>query len=692
MSFVEARIGNIRITGFLGEGGMGKVYAGIDEKLRRDVALKALRGDHLDGAARARLLREARALSRLSHPNVCAIYDLIEAPEGDFLVLERIHGRTLQAALADGLAAAEKLRIAREIAAALVAAHAQGIVHRDLKLANVMLTDAGAVKVLDFGLARPSGEGAGLAEVLEPGGMDTAAEWTALLSTSFGRVVGTAACMSPEQARGEAVTTASDVYSLGLLFQELFTGRPPYPPNLPLPLLLIKAQEGDTLPVSGIDRDLAALLVRMKNPRPAERPTAVDVAHRLERIRGKPKRRLRQATAAAVVVLLVAGAVKYTLDLRRERDLAVAARAEAERARAESEEVARFLEEVFQASDPRLGKGGDTPARELLDQGARRVRTELRGQPLVRARLMGAIGRIYVRLGLFPQAQPLLEEALAVRRRELGPESLEVAQSLLDLGNHQLEQSRKQAEPLLRRALALREHALGPEDPAVAEVLQLLGVCLGRLQGDWKGAEPVLRRAASIRENDPRSPELAHALYELAIVRHTLHDTAEAERLFRRALVLREELLPPDHPDVASSTIALGVLLANADRCAEAIPFYRRGLASYEKRLGPEHHLVALTLSNLGICFVSLGDFAAAEPALLRSLKIREDVFGPDHAELVPSLWGLARLYRETGRRADLEAACARGLANAAGVFSEASFYVRDLRAWRAEGARSARR
>jgi serine/threonine-protein kinase len=682
MTLVGSKIGSIRITDVLGVGGMGEVYAGFDEKLRREVAVKALRGDRLDEATRARLLREARALSRLSHPHICVVYDFLEQEEGGLLVLERIQGENLREALMDGIAPAAKLRIAGQIAEALAAAHAKGIVHRDLKLANVMLD--GQVKVLDFGLARASGERSLAGEE----GREALREdegWTALLKTKAGHVVGTAACMSPEQARGEPVTTAGDVYSFGLLLQELFTGAPPYPQDLPLHLLIIKAQEGETLPAAGIDGDLASLIQRMKALAPAERPTAVEVLHRLAWIRDRPKRRLRAAAIACAVLVLAGGAVKYTLDLRWERDRAVAARAEAERIRTESEEVARFLEEVFEVSDPSFGRGGDVPARELLDEGASRISTELRGQPLVRARLMGTIGRIYVRLGLYEEAGPLLEEALAVRDRELGPEHLDVAESLNNLGLLRLEQSRKEAEPLFRRALAIREKVLGPEDPEVAEVLGSLGSLLGRLLGDWKGAEVVLRRAQVLREKDPSSAELAMILGELAVARALQKDNVEAERLFRRTLEIREQVLPPGHPDIAKSLVALGALLGNTGRGAEAVSLYQRGELLLERRLGPDHPLVALTWNNLGNSYADLGRLDESEAALLRSLAIREKVFGAGHVDLIPSLWGLGHLYRLQGRPADVEAVAARGLAIGEKALPENNGYLRDLRAWRAE-------
>ena len=151
-----ALLGHIRVEAFLGGGGMSRVWRGRDDLLGRPVALKTVRdGRRMDPLARARFLREARILSRLDHPGICRIYDLVEAEECDVMVLELVEGRTLTEAMAAGLTPAERRAVALGIADALAAAHAHGIVHRDLKPANVMLTPGGRVKVLDFDLARP---------------------------------------------------------------------------------------------------------------------------------------------------------------------------------------------------------------------------------------------------------------------------------------------------------------------------------------------------------------------------------------------------------------------------------------------------------------------------------------------------------------------------------------------------------
>ncbi|HXU33366.1 MAG TPA: serine/threonine-protein kinase, partial [Thermoanaerobaculia bacterium] len=451
------RIGHIQVAELLGRGGMGDVYAGFDEKLQREVAIKILREGRWKRVARARLLREARALSRLDHPHICAIYDLIETPEGDALVLERIVGRNLRQAVRAGLDRASRLRIAEELAEALVVAHAHGIVHRDLKPTNVLLTPEGSVKVLDFGLAyspedaeatvlrasRREGEAPSLlqsalpeegaqADELETAPFGASPEDTADIDsteayrTQFGEVVGTLPAMSPEQARGEPVTFASDMYAFGLLLQKLFTGRPAYDSTLPIPRLLFEVQEGRRRPLSGVGGRHAELIRTLCSVAPEKRPTAAAALARLRRIREAPKRWALRGALAATVLLALAGVAKYTFDLKRERDAALTSEVAAERAGGEAEAVVDFLVGMFRVADPGESLGNRITARELLDRGAERLKTELANQPTRRARLADAIGQTYQRLGLYPQAEVLLSEALELNRRQLGNESTEV--------------------------------------------------------------------------------------------------------------------------------------------------------------------------------------------------------------------------------------------------------------------------
>ena len=306
------RIGRIELGELIGAGGMSEVYRGHDASLDRAVAVKLLRSDRpLSAAAESRIRREARLLSRLNHPAICQIYDLGRTDNGnDYLVLELVEGRTLRELLEDGLPEGRVFAIAESVIEALVAAHAEGIIHRDLKPANIMVTGAGAVKVLDFGIARSS-DGA----PLRTSTIGEAQQLSALDLTSQGTILGTIAYMSPEQARGEPVTEASDIYSLGLLLQELFTGRRPYEAGLDRPALLERATRGDSRSIEGLSPDLSALIEEMKSPAAEERPTAAQTGERLRRVAAAPERRrsrrrrtaLGAITAFLLVIALAAG-------------------------------------------------------------------------------------------------------------------------------------------------------------------------------------------------------------------------------------------------------------------------------------------------------------------------------------------------------------------------------------------------
>jgi serine/threonine protein kinase len=220
VSIIRTSIGPYRIIGLLGAGGMGEVFRARDSKLHRDVALKLLPGAFaFDPDRLARFRREARALAALNHPNIGAIYGLEESDGRQALVLELIEGATLAERIAGGpLPLREALTLARQIAGALEAAHDKGIVHRDLKPANIKVTAAGVVKILDFGLAKTAAAERTAAETVP-------SSLTADGRTRVGAVVGTAAYMSPEQARGLDVDHRTDIWAFGCVLFEMLSGR-----------------------------------------------------------------------------------------------------------------------------------------------------------------------------------------------------------------------------------------------------------------------------------------------------------------------------------------------------------------------------------------------------------------------------------------------------------------------------------
>ncbi len=227
-SLVGARVGHFVLRRKLGEGGMGVVYEALDERLGRIVALKMLLTRTQSADAKRRFVREARAASRVHHPNVATVFEAGEDELGAYIAMELVPGKTMRHWLRASPPFAERLRVAREIASALAAAHASGIVHRDLKPDNVMVGEDGAAKVLDFGLAKQS---------------ESDAIATDDTRTAEGVIMGTPSYMSPEQVRGAALDARSDVFSFGVLLHETFTGQRPFRGETPGAILMALAKD-----------------------------------------------------------------------------------------------------------------------------------------------------------------------------------------------------------------------------------------------------------------------------------------------------------------------------------------------------------------------------------------------------------------------------------------------------------------
>ena len=366
----------------------------------------------------------------------------------------------------------------------------------------------------------------------------------------------------------------------------------------------------------------------------------------IHRLRRRVRRHRGFLASAALVILALAGSLFATVLQTR--------RAEQETVRADA--AAHFLEGLFRASDPRQAKGAPPTARELLRRGTERLGRDLRGQPLLRARLLDTLGGIHTSLGLFDEARPLLAEALAIRERLRGPVHLEVAETLVRLGELARLSGKGDAMPLFRRALAIREARLGPESPEVAEVLNDLGTSLAAKR-QFDEAEAVLRRTLALQErlSGRLDPGVAKTLHNLAGIAYYRHRTADAERLLQRALAIREAVLAPDDPDLAGSLEALALLRRGQGRLPEAVLLLEREVPIVEKVYGPGHPELARVLLNLGLARLALGEEAAARQLLERALAIQEKTVAPVHPELVRTLAELADLHSSQGRYAEAE-------------------------------------
>ncbi len=254
---IGTQLGSHEITALLGKGGMGEVYRARDLKLKREVAIKILPEEFSSDADRgARFQREAEVLASLNHPNIAAIYEIEQFGGRKFLVMELVLGETLAERLERGpIPVDEALGIAKEIAEGLETAHAKGIIHRDLKPANVKITPNGKVKILDFGLAKAYESESGSANL-------SSSPTLSLAGTMQGVILGTAAYMSPEQARAEPLDPRTDLFSLGVVLYEMTTGRPPFS-GLVVPVILDAILHKTPLAPSRINAELPPALDRI---------------------------------------------------------------------------------------------------------------------------------------------------------------------------------------------------------------------------------------------------------------------------------------------------------------------------------------------------------------------------------------------------------------------------------------------
>jgi serine/threonine-protein kinase len=726
---VPERLGHFRVVDTLGEGGMGTVYVGVDDTLDRRVALKVIRAEHrLNPAGKARFLREAKILSRLDHPGICKLYDFIEGDDEDCLVLELLEGTSLLRAMTENAwTLPEKLQIARKLLDVLVVVHGEGIIHRDLTPLNVMITPTLEVKVLDFGLARVADPGVGderrssatgpvtpdiidrarsrgrrqtlvigdepPAEVDDgsrlresPGTAARAPDERAApetgvverrsgagspvddMETRQGAVLGTAAYMSPEQARGEPVTAASDMYSFGLILQQLFTGRPPYPPSLDRRELHRRSIMSETEPITGVPADLTGFIRRLTSFFPASRPSSVDAARMLQEIIDRPVRQRKRRLVAAVWLALSVFGIGMTVQyLRAERE---SARAEQHAVRAEAEaaaahQVSEFLVGLFEVSDPGRGDGSDISARELLDAGAAKIDTELADQPVVHARLTHTMGVVYHHLGDLDRARQMLTVALEERENELGPDHLNVAATLFELGLvDRYTSDYDEAHAIFSRGLEIVRARSGPGCFESARFLHQLAI-IDRFRGDLDGAEARLEQALAIYESDPHAGTegVAETLSSLAGIHLDREQFDEAEAKLRRALELGIEVHGSNSLEEAGALSNLGEILLRTGRTEEAERAFRRSLAITEDRLGADHPFTAGSVNGLAHFYYSQGRHDEAVEQLRQALRIYVAAYGSDHPHTATALGNLGAVVARQGDLAEAERLLTESLA-----------------------------
>ena len=638
-------VGAYRLVSPIGHGGMGSVWLAerSDGRFEGQAALKLLNTALVGRAGEARFRREGTILARLTHPGIGRLIDAgVSAAGQPYLVLEHIDGRHIDRYCdEEHLSIEERIRLVLDVQSAVAHAHASLIIHRDLKPSNVLVTAAGEVKLLDFGIAKLLAN-------------DTDAGDTAM--TRDGEVALTPKYAAPEQVTRGRITTATDVYTLGVLLFELLSGGHPTataahtaaefaravtgadPLRLstvvgrldPLQAAAVAAARGTTPERlrRQLRGDVDVILAKALKPRPEERyGSVVEFADDLRRlldhqpISARPDsvsyrtarfvRRHRQAVALGglAVAGLTTVVTFYTIRLSVERDRA---RAQALKATRASELVVGLLA----GADPYRPPGVYEPSMQnLLDSSAQRVSQQLADEPELRAQLLTVIGRTYQRMGYLDKAGPVLDRALAAGRASAHGDSVVVAQALNDLG------------------------------------------VLKRVMGDLAGAEPLLRESLGARRHllGNGHPDVAITLVELSRTARDVGHFDEAESLAREALAIRRAAFGEEHRETATSKSDLGLLLLRRGDLVGAEPLLRENVATTERLMGARHPNTASAKASLASVMLVRGDAAGAERLLREAVDVDREVFGADRPEYAQMLNNLAGALEAEGRLEEAE-------------------------------------
>jgi len=671
----EQSIAGYRLLSKIGTGGMGDVYLAEDVELCRKVALKLVRPTMSTDDIVARFRHEEQILASLNHANIAQLYGGGATANGiPFFAMEYVEGERIdEYCRRASLSLNTRLELFRKVCSAVHYAHQHLVIHRDLKPSNILVTAAGEPKLLDFGIAKL---------------LDTHHLPAPLAPTMVG--VMTPDYASPEQVRGEAITTASDIYSLGVILYELLTECRPYQTKSRRPDEVARAvTEQEPLRPSTVDRsqrseirrekslrgDLDNIILMALRKEPQRRYSSVaqfaeDIRRHLE---GRPviarkdtvgyraakfvQRNKIGVTAATLVALSLVGGIVATT---RQADIATAERNRARKEAAKADRVTAFLQNVLGFSDP--GWASSNPQRnrdatiaEALVEAARRAETELADEPEALAAVHFTIGTTYRVQSRFPEAEPHLRAALEIRRRVLGQRHSETAQSMVALGEWCVLSSRfPEAESLFREAIPIFRSAQDAKWLAI--VLNDSGI-LKSTTGDHAAAEGLLQEGLEVSDELKGAERAPRAMIYSALgaARRDQGDLAQGAEFLQKAIEEHRALPGGQRSELAFALQNLGGIRLLRAEYDKAEPLLREAFELFRKTVGENHQSSAYPLTLLSELYYRLGDHQQAREEIEHALRIQQRALAPDHIDFTWSRITLAKILMRTGALPEAE-------------------------------------
>ena len=661
------RIGAYRVLREIGRGGMGSVYLAdrADDSFQKLVAIKIIRrgldtGDDTDDILQ-RFRSERQILAMLNHPHIARLLDGGSTDDGlPYYVMEHIEGEPIDLYCDHRkLTITERLKLFQDVCAAVSYAHQNLVIHRDIKPGNVLVTKEGVPRLLDFGIAKLLAPGASAGDRTVTGLRPMTPEYA-----------------SPEQVRGEAITTASDVYSLGVLLYRLLTGQSPYRGAMSS-AAEIERSICEEEPERRLQGDLDNIVLKALRKEPQRRYTSVeqlseDIRRYLTNlpIAARPDSRGYRAVkfiqrnkalvvAAAVTFLALTGGIAATLwqahVARQQRDLARVEQAKAARINAFLQEMVGYSS--VSGSSPNQ-KGHDATVVDMLDDAAQRVETELADQPEVKAEMLGTIGGTYMNIAKYDLSVRYLREAYDLDMKLYGPDARQTASVMYPLGDlAYVKGDYGGADSWFQKAMPIYRRFVAEPDFELRTFVGMLSdaAFVKRALGQLNEAEALWREALKY---GPRLPEKyrAQSIAPKTFLAQLYLDRGDIEKADALASEASQELRAygRDLFSLAQSLIDLGTVRRFEARYAEADSLIQEGTDLYAKMQGAGHPNVAYGLASLAMSHYYQGKYDLAEQDARRALKIVEKLpTGTHYYAGVYNVLGL--ILNRTGRSREAE-------------------------------------